>query len=202
MDPEDDDNADQNPDLAGDDAAAEGSADQEKSYADLVSDLSDKDKPVPKTEPAKTDPDLEARLQRLETERDAGDTKSGMAEAVEKLRKNDDLKDVDPQFLEGFIHQRANGDKAVVAAFEARHKNPAVWDSVLERIGKDYAGKLAATPDSTATADLKAARDAARGISTTEPTADQTMPQAEMSALSPAEFDAFAKKEAAAAEGR
>ena len=202
MDPEDDDNADQNPDLAGDDAAAEGSADQEKSYADLVADLSDKDKPVPEAEPAKTDPDLEARLQRLETERDAGDTKSGMAEAVEKLRKNDDLKDVDPQFLEGFIHQRANGDKAVVEAFEARHKNPAVWDSVLERIGKDYAGKLAATPDSTATADLKAARDAARGISTTEPTADETMPQAEMSALSPADFDAFAKKEAAAAEGR
>lgn len=202
MTPDDDDNADLNPDLAGDDGAAQGSADQEKSYADLVSDLSEKDKPVPETEPAKSDPDLEARLLRLETERDAGDTRSGMAEAVEKLRKNDALKDVDPQFLEGWIHQRANGDKAVVQAFEARHKTPAVWDSVLERIGKEYAGKDAERPDSTATEDLKAARDSARGISTTEPPVDDMMPQAEMSALSPAEFDAFAKKEAALAEGR
>tara|TARA_Y100000310_G_C20536144_1_gene740950 strand:+ start:312 stop:962 length:651 start_codon:yes stop_codon:yes gene_type:complete len=96
------------------------------------------------------------------------------------IGQHDELKSVSKDAVEAVLHHEARKDQRIDAAFQKRHSQPEAWAKISKALGVKVRDALK-TPDSNVTAAKAAARDAAQGISTTQPSGtDDGPPQSEL----------------------
>lgn len=156
------------------------------------------DTPAPK----KDDTDLQARLARLEKERDEDrqraarqDVESALDQTVNSFLDNDTIKQVyDQDEVRGLIEVEAQKDDRLMDAFINRHSDKAGWKRVSAGLMKKIETK-AASKVSQNRSEQEAATASAQGVSTSAPSAnDELPPQHELAGKSDAELDALKRQ--------
>lgn len=171
-------------------AAPETGGAQEKSVDELLKEFDTKATPEPKAE---TKPDTSD--DRLNTVFDWVEQKA-KEEKIEQV--NNDIADavkttvgdhgLDPEYVEGKLHYKANTDPKFARAWMSRHDNPDQFNQVLRQYGKELAGKANSNIDQNATEDRAALSAAVRSQS--QKSADPPpMTQKDLSKMSDAEFN-------------
>lgn len=143
--------------------ATETAGAPEKSVDDLLKEFDTKTEPTKTTPPAEDD-----RLTRVfdyveakATEDENRQTETDIASAVKAATGDREL---DPEYVEGKLHYKANTDPAFRNAWMQRHANPEAWGALCKAYGKE----LAATSkvDQPASEDRAALSAAVRSQST------------------------------------
>ena len=84
--------------------------------------------------------------------------------AVSKIQEKVDL---DPDFIEIALGQKARKDGRFQAVYQNRHKNPAAWDAALGAMANEMKGKYSFRADSQLTENVRAAKQSTQSSSLT-----------------------------------
>lgn len=145
--------------------APEADGAPEKSVDDLLREFDTKPEPTP--DPT---PDKEGRLDKVldYVERKATEEVNQQAtrdiENAVKAAVGDS--DLDPEYVEGKLHHRANTDPAFRNAWMSRHERPDQFKQVVRAIGKELAGKMKSSIDRSVSDDRAAVAAAVRSHAT------------------------------------
>lgn len=107
-----------------------------------------------------------------------------IADAVKSAVGDSDL---DPEYVEGKLHFKANTDPKFAKAWMSRHENPDQWNQLARQFGKELAGKSNSNIDQSATED-RAALSAAVRSQTQKPAGEPPLSQKDVSKMSDAEL--------------
>ena len=147
--------------------APEAGGAPEPSVDELLQEFDAKTTPEPKPE---TTPEKDDRLdkvfdyvERKATEEVAERTNKDISDAVKTTVGDSDL---DPEYVEGKLHFKANTDPAFRNAWMSRHKKPEQFQQVLRAYGKELAGKVNSNIDTSVSNDRAAVAAAVRSQST------------------------------------
>ena len=108
--------------------------------------------------------------------------------AVQKVQEK--VGDIDPDFVEIALGQKARKDPKFMSIYQNRHKNPAAWNAALGAVASEFKGKYQFRQDPQLTENLRAAKQSTQGSLTTRDTGSANPIEERLgSAKTQAEFD-------------
>lgn len=158
------------------------------------------DKPAPKT--STDDANLQARLDRLEQEREEErqkatrqDVETALNRTVDDFLENETIKQVyDQDEIRGLIEVEAQKDERLLNAFANRHSSPSDWNRAKAGLLKKIETK-AASKVSQNRSEQEAVTASAQGVSTSAPSQDSEVPaQGDLESMSDAELRALKRQ--------
>jgi len=96
----------------------------------------------------------------------------GLNQAVEAIKKSDEVATLPDEFVRGYVYDYANRDETFAKAFDDRAKNPTAWQAKLTEATEAASASFKGVPDKKVTDDLAAAKASARTSSPNEATKD------------------------------
>lgn len=90
--------------------------------------------------------------QMLARSQEEADIKTAVSKVKEKLG------DVDDDFIEIALGQKARKDQKFAALYANRHRNPQAWNAALNAVGNELKGKFSFRADSQLTENVRAAK--------------------------------------------
>ena len=108
--------------------------------------------------------------------------------AVQKVQEK--VGDIDSDFVEIALGQKARKDPKFMSIYQNRNKNPAAWNAALGAVASEFKGKYQFRQDPQLTENLRAAKQSTQGSLTTKDTSSANPIEEKLSgAKTQAEFD-------------
>ncbi|MGI9411550.1 MAG: hypothetical protein ACR2OV_15835 [Hyphomicrobiaceae bacterium] len=148
--------------------APEAGGAPEKSVDDLLKEFDTKTTPEPKSEPKSEESDDRLNqvldyVERKAKEEGLEQVNKDIAESVKTAVGDSDL---DPEYVEGKLHFKANTDPKFARAWMSRHENPDQWNRLARQFGKELAGNAKSSVDQSVSDDRAAVAAAVRSQNT------------------------------------
>jgi hypothetical protein len=115
--------------------------------------------------------------------REEADIKSAVAKVKEKVG------DIDDDFVEIALGQKARKDPKFMAIYQNRHKNPSAWNAALGAVASEFKGKYQYRTDPQLTENLRAAKQSQGSLTTKDTGSANPIEERLGSAKTQAEFD-------------
>ncbi len=105
-----------------------------------------------------------AKAQMEKEQRDA--LKVDVDAAIGFMKEPEELKEFPTKLVRGFLVDRASEDPSFETAFNERGKNPAAWNSALEKAREDFVTEVKTLPINQVRTEVEAAKATVQGSST------------------------------------
>ncbi len=196
-------------DVSPDQAGNQGTANQEPDPADVLKALLGEvpdEEPKPTPQPPAPDKSVDSRLDNLEREnkslRDQATEKSvteEIGQTIKAIRGHHEerLADLDDDIIDGYLRLKAERDPGLLKAFTQKRSNPQAWAKIERALADDLLTKFKQPADSNVTNSRRAAMDAGRGASASQPSNEDSRPtltNAELSKMSPWQMDKWVRE--------
>lgn len=170
--------------------ASTDSASTSDTRSDLDTLLDEAEAAGKESEPAKTEPKqdngasaelaaLRAELAEVKNVVTSQSTATALESTIKAVRGSSEvLEGVSDEIIEAVLKLEADKDPRIGNAFESRSRDPAAWAKIEKSLGDKIASKFEAMPNAGAAQERRAAVEASRGVTTSEPvqTADSETP--------------------------